>query len=97
MKVKKWDIMDYLKTEDDIKRYLAVAFEEGDPEFISVALGDAAKARGLMRKAAKQAGVARESLYQSLSKKGAPQFKTVMSVVHSLGYNLTVVPQKKAG
>ncbi|GBR77602.1 helix turn helix XRE family-like proteins [Candidatus Termititenax dinenymphae] len=94
IKFTKWDILDYLKTEDDVNRYLAVAFEEGDPDFITVALGDAAKARGLMSKAAKKAGVARESLYHSLSKKGSPGFKTVMSVVNSLGYKLTLVPAK---
>jgi probable addiction module antidote protein len=92
LKTKKWDILNYLKTEDDIEHYLNAAFAEGDPEFAAVALGDAAKARKLMRKVAKKAGVARESLYQSLSKEGSPQFKTIMSVVDSLGFKLKVVP-----
>jgi probable addiction module antidote protein len=45
-----------------------------------------------MPKAAKKAGVTREGLYKSLSKNGAPAFSTVMNVVNSLGYKLTLSP-----
>ncbi|GBR77177.1 transcriptional regulator XRE family [Candidatus Termititenax persephonae] len=92
LKFKKWDIVDHLQTEKDIKEFLEVVFEEGDPDLIPLALGAAARARRLMPKAAKKAGVGRESLYRSLSKKGNPYFKTVHSVINSLGYKLKLVP-----
>ena len=88
-------MLDYLKTEADVRRYLDLAFETEDAAYIAAALGTAAKARRLMSKVAQKAGVARESLYQSLSEKGRPQFGTILSVVHSLGYQLSLVPQKK--
>jgi len=95
IKTKRWNILDHLKSEKDIKRYLDAAFEEGDPVLIAAALGDVAKARKVMSRAAKRAGIARESIYQSLSKKGKPQFSTILSVINSLGYQLTVIPHKK--
>ena len=94
MKITKWDIVDHLKTEKDIEEFLEVVFEEGDIEFIPMALGAVARARKLMSKAAKHAGVGRESLYNSLSKGGNPEFKTVFSVMNTLGYKL--MPSKKA-
>jgi probable addiction module antidote protein len=93
LKTKKWDILDYLKTEKDIQGYLNAALAEGDPVFAAVAFGDVAKARKLMRKAAKKAEVARESLYQSVSPKGSPQFKTIMGLVDALGFRLAVAPR----
>ncbi|MDR1453440.1 MAG: putative addiction module antidote protein [Candidatus Margulisbacteria bacterium] len=90
LKVSEWNLMDYLKTEKDIQGYLEAAFAEDDAQYMVRALGNAAKARRLMSKAAKKAGVARESLYRSLSKTGKPQFSTVVSVIHSLGYRLAL-------
>ncbi|GBR74552.1 antitoxin [Candidatus Termititenax aidoneus] len=90
LKTRTWNILDYLKTEKDVQRYLEVAFAEGNSEYIITALGNAAKARKLMSKAAKKAGVTREGLYKSLAKNGAPAFSTVMNVVNSLGYKLTL-------
>jgi probable addiction module antidote protein len=92
LKTKKFDVIDYLKTEKDIKEYLEVVLEEGDYEFIPVALADIARARKAMTSAAKAAGVTRTNLYQSLSKSGRPAFETVAKVAHSLGYRLTLVP-----
>jgi probable addiction module antidote protein len=94
LKTREWNILDYLKTEKDVQRYLELAFAEGDAEYIVAALGNAARARKLMSKAAKQAKVTREGLYKSLSKNGTPAFSTVMTVVNSLGYKLTLTPAK---
>lgn len=45
MKIEDWDILDGLKTEDDIIDYLATAFEEpADKEYIRHALETAVKA-----------------------------------------------------
>ncbi|GBR77178.1 transcriptional regulator XRE family [Candidatus Termititenax persephonae] len=92
LKTREWDVLNYLGTEKDVQRYLKVALETGEPDYIVAALGNAAKARRLMGKAAKKAGVTREGLYKSLSKKGTPGFGTVLSVINSLGYKLTLVP-----
>jgi probable addiction module antidote protein len=92
LKTTKFDIVNYLKTEKDIQEYLEVFLEEGDYEHIPLALADIARARKVMTKAAKAAGVSRTSLYQSLSEDGHPAFETVAKVAQSLGYKLTLVP-----
>ena len=91
-KTKKFDIIDYLKTEKDISEYLDVVLEEKDYKYLPVALADIARARKAMSVAAKAAGVTRTNLYQSLSEEGNPAFETVAKVAHSLGYKITLVP-----
>jgi probable addiction module antidote protein len=92
MKTRKFDVQEYLTTEKDIQEYLDVVLEEGDYEFLPVALADIAKARKAMAKAAKAAGVTRSNLYQSLSESGHPAFETVAKVAESLGFRLRIEP-----
>ena len=92
LKTKKFDVINYLKTEEEIEAYLKAFLEDEDYEYIPLALADIARARKAMNKAAKAAGVSRTSLYQSLSEQGRPAFETVAKVAQSLGYKLTLVP-----
>jgi probable addiction module antidote protein len=43
VKFQRYDVVNYLKTEDDISAYLDAVMEEGDPELIAAALGDVAR------------------------------------------------------
>ena len=92
MKLRKFDMLNYLKTEEDIKAFLQAAIEDEDPAFLPVALAEVARARKVMTDVAKAVGVSRTSLYQSLSSEGRPAFVTVAKVANSLGYKLTLVP-----
>ena len=58
-------MLDHLKTPEARLAYLEAAFEEGDPAFITVALGDVARSIG-MNSVAKEADVTREALYKAL-------------------------------
>ena len=95
LRTKKFEVLDYLRTEKDIEEYLNVVLEEEDYKFLPVALADIARARKAMTSAAKAAGVTRTSLYQSLSENGHPAFETVARVAHTLGYQFTLVPVPK--
>jgi len=95
LKTKKFDIINYLKSEKDIEEYLNVVLEEGDYQFLPIALADIARARKAMTTAAKAAGVTRTNLYQSLSENGNPAFETVAKVANSLGYQIALIPKKK--
>jgi probable addiction module antidote protein len=92
LKTKKFDVVSYLKTEEEIEAYLSAFIEDGDYSYIPIALADIARARKAMTPAAKAAGVSRTSLYKSLSKEGQPAFETVAKVAHSLGYKLILTP-----
>lgn len=84
-----WDILDHLKTKEDIAGYLDAVLEDGDPELLKVALGDIARSQG-MTEIAKEAGLSRSSLYKALSPDGNPEFATVASVLKALGLRLSV-------
>ena len=92
MKLTKFNILDHLKTEEEIQAFIQVATEDEDPTFLPIALAEVARAKKAMTKAAKAAGVARTSLYQSLSAEGRPAFDTVVKVAQSLGYKITLRP-----
>ncbi|MGA9393720.1 MAG: addiction module antidote protein [Azonexus sp.] len=49
LKLRKWDTVDYLKTDEDMEMYLEACMEEAgdDAVFIAAALGDIARAKGM--------------------------------------------------
>jgi probable addiction module antidote protein len=88
-----WDVVDHLKTEEDMAAYLEAALEDGDPALVAAALGDIARAKG-MTQVAREAGLGRESLYKALSPDGNPEFATVLKVVRALGLRLHAAPAR---
>ena len=72
-------------------KLVEAAIEENDPDFLTVALGDVAKAEG-MTKVARKAKVTRENLYRALSPGGNPTIATVMRVLDALGLRICVSP-----
>ncbi len=90
IKLKKWNIQDHLKTEEDRQAYLEAALEEAgdDPVYIAHVLGDIAKSYG-MTKLAQETGLSREGLYKSFGKQGNPSFVTVSKVASAMGLKLT--------
>ncbi|SKA72358.1 probable addiction module antidote protein [Thiothrix eikelboomii] len=89
VKLKTWDVVEHLSTPEDMQAYLDACMEEGDPALIAAALGDIARARG-MSELARDTGLARESLYRSLSGQGNPEFSTILKVIDALGLRLCV-------
>ena len=85
----RWDATDMLKTEADMQLYLEACFEEanGDAAFIAKALGDIARAKGMMQ-LSRETGLSRESLYKALSGERSPSFDTILKVVAALGLTL---------
>ena len=91
LKTTKWDVAEFLDSEERIGMFLEAAFEEGDPSLIAAALGDVARARG-MTQMAKDTGISREALYRALSKEGRPEFNTILKVMKAFGLRLSAVP-----
>lgn len=89
----RYDTADYLKSDEDIARYMEAVMEEGgdDPAYIAQALGAIARVRN-MSQLARDTGLTREGLYKALSGEGNPSFATVMKVAHALGLKLTFRP-----
>jgi len=84
-----WTIEDHIKTQERQLGYLEAAFEDGDPSLIAAALGDIAKARGIVA-VAEETGISRMGLYKALSPTGDPRLSTLLKVMASLGLKLEV-------
>jgi len=87
LKTTKWDVVDYLTTNEDMAEYLEAAMEDGHPAVIATAIGNIARAKG-MTEVARKAGIGRVSLYKALSPDGNPEFATILKVVKALGLRL---------
>jgi len=90
LKVRRWDAAEHLRDPQDCSAYLAAILEEPgvDEKLIAAALGDIARAKGMMQ-VARNAGLAREALYRALSPEGNPTFATILKVSRALGLKLT--------
>jgi probable addiction module antidote protein len=82
----RWDAADSLRTEADMVAYLQACMDEApdDAALLAAALGDIARARGMMG-VARATGLTREGLYKALSKDGNPSLGTVLKVMRALG------------
>ena len=80
------DGADNLKSGRDMAAYLQACLEESpeDPALVAAALGNIARARGMMQ-LAKDTGITREGLYKALAKNGNPSLGTVLKVLKALG------------
>jgi probable addiction module antidote protein len=85
-----YDVVEHLRTPEEMAAYLEACIEEadGDASFIAKALGDIARAQG-MTQVARNSGLSRESLYKALSGERSPSFDTILKVVTALGLKLS--------
>jgi adenine-specific DNA-methyltransferase len=73
--------------EAEMTRTINAALAAGDASTFVDALGNVARAHG-MTHVAKEAGLARESLYRSLGSGGNPEFATVIKIMAAVGLRL---------
>lgn len=89
-------LLEDLKDPEYAQTYLSVALEEyekdKDVSSFLMALRDVVEAKGGITKLAEKIHLNRQSLYKSLSAEGDPKLNTVETVLHGLGYRLSVVP-----
>ncbi len=90
-----FDPADHLKTDTARVLYMNECLKDSDPAFIADGLGVIARSRG-MTQIAKEAEVSRESLYKSLSKKGNPEFATILKLMAALDLTLCVKQKRKS-
>ena len=90
LKLKPFEISNYLDDELVIAEFLTAALEDPNPEAFVSAVGHVAKARG-MTSIAESSGLGRESLYKAFAPGAKPRYETVVKVLRSLGVKLQVV------
>lgn len=94
-KLTKFDVAEYLDTDELQTLYLDEVAKENDPSALIKAIDTVARAKG-MTKTARKAGISREGLYKALSPNGNPSFATVCKILNTIGYTLvpTRLPNK---
>jgi probable addiction module antidote protein len=91
MEPSKFEISDYLDSNEMIAEYLNEVLENGNETDLVKAIGHVAIAIG-MTKIAEKSGMSRPSLYKALSDGAKPQFATIMKVLRAIGAQITVNP-----
>lgn len=94
------EFRDYLKEKLNDKEeaiaYLNTALEEyekdNDVEAFLLALRTVAETQGGIGELAKKTNLNRQHLYRSLSKHGNPKLNTLDTVLHGLGFRLSIIP-----
>ena len=89
MKLKRFDVVDFLDSDEAPVEYLNVALEENDPEYFAKALGNVARAKG-MSSVSEATGLGRQSLYRALSGDGNPRIDTLFRVLEALAIKLAI-------
>ena len=91
METSKFDIADYLDSNEMIAEYLNSVLEEGDTSDLIIALRHISRAIG-MTKIADETGLSRPSIYKALSDGSKPQFSTIMKVLKAVGGQIKINP-----
>ena len=89
MKLKKFDVIDFLDSDEALAEYLSVALAENDPKYFAKALGNVARAKG-MSSVSEVSGLGRQSLYRALSDEGNPRIDTLFRVLEALNVRLAI-------
>ena len=89
MKLKRFDVVDFLDSDEAPVEYLNVALEENDPKCFAKALGNVARAKG-MSSVSEATGLGRQSLYRALSGDGNPRIDTLFKVLDALEVKLAI-------
>ena len=91
METSRFNISDYLDSNEMIAEYLNTVLADGDDSEVIAAIGHIAKSIG-MTKIAQETGLSRPSLYKALSGGSKPQFDTIMKVLRAIGGQIQINP-----
>lgn len=86
-----FDPAEYLTSPEAIAEFMRDALETGDASYITKAMGEVARAKG-MSELARETGLSREQLYRSFSEHGNPTLKTLLAVMKALGIDMDRAP-----
>jgi probable addiction module antidote protein len=89
IKVSRFRVEDFLKSEEAIREIVIAAMEESTPEHFLSALGKAVKARGITV-VAERSGLSRQRLLNAFAAEAKPRYETVCKLVDALGLKLSV-------
>ncbi len=88
--------LEALKNSKEAAAYLNAALEEGDSKLFLVALKDVLEARGGMAFFSAKTKLNRVSLYKMLSRKGNPEWGSLVLLLNALGIQFQIARRRMA-
>lgn len=82
---------EYLKDEEFAAEFLSQALEEEDFATFLLSLKDVIRVHGSITKIAEKSKVSRSTIYKLFSEKSNPELRTILALLHTIGYDLKVV------
>ncbi len=82
---------EFLQDEQFAADFLSQSLEEGDFATFLVSLKDVIRVHGSISTIAEKAKMSRSTIYKLFSSVSNPELKTVISLLHTIGYDLKVV------
>lgn len=85
---------EYLKDSEFAAEFLSQALEEEDFSTFLLSLKDVVRVHGSITSVAEQAHISRSTIYKLFSENANPEMKTILSLLHTIGYDLRVVKRR---
>lgn len=79
-----------LQNPDFAAEFLSDALEQEDFNTFLLSLKDVIRVHGSIKSFAEQFHISRSTLYNLFSKEANPELKTILMILHALGYDLKV-------
>lgn len=89
VQLRKFEVREILKTEQDVATFLDEAFQEGGSQLLMKCLDLVTREVG-MNVISDRSGLGKESLYKTLRPGKKPRFDTMVKILDSLGLTFTV-------
>jgi probable addiction module antidote protein len=84
----------FLHDEQFAADFLSQALEEEDFSTFLLSMKDIIRVHGTTKSIAEKAHISRTTLYKLISGNSNPELKTVLALLHTLGYDLRVTKRK---
>jgi probable addiction module antidote protein len=81
---------DYLKDEEFAAEFLSQALEEEDFATFLLSLKDVIRVHGTISSVAEKSKISRSTIYKLFSESSNPELKTILALLHTIGYDLRV-------
>ena len=82
---------EYLKDEEFAAEFLSQALEKEDFSAFLLSLKDVIRVHGSITSIAEKSKLSRSTVYKLFSEKTNPELKTILSLLHTIGYELKVI------
>jgi probable addiction module antidote protein len=86
---------EHLKDPDFAAEFLSQALEEENFSTFLLSLKDVIRVHGSITSIAEKSKISRSTVYKLFSEKSNPELRTILSLLHTIGYDLRVTKKQE--